>query len=157
MDNTKEQISGKEKPKVLGIEEQIRNSSCYGVAFDGTLSECKRCDVSQRCSARCKALAEEATIEVSGEPVIVQSYTPPDKKSSKSLKSDVKPPKVSKLKKTVIYDPNMPVLKNLSMEELKKLAIERKCSGLDVIEKITSPQIQRMRYIMNLKATYAIG
>lgn len=152
---------------MLGIEEQIRNSSCYGVAFDGTLSECKRCDVAQRCSARCKALAEEEmTVDVpmekiSNPPTVVQSETtktPTDKpKTSKAPKPTTKAtkPKIEKSKKE--YDPNMPELKGMTMEALKALAIERECTGLDVIEGIASPQIKRMRYIMGIKATYEIN
>lgn len=154
---------------MLGIEEQIRNSSCYGVAYDGTLPECKRCDVSQRCSARCAALSEkedgELTIEVpftqiSSPPTVVQveksktsKTTQPAKPVSSTLSSLTKKPKI-KTPKT--YDPSMPVLKNLSIAELKELAIQRKCEGLEGIESITSQQIQRMRYIMLIKATYEI-
>lgn len=147
---------------MLGIEEQIRNSSCYGVAYDGTLPECKRCDVSQRCSARCAAMAEkesETTVDVpfsqiSRPPTVVQV----EKSKATKTTQPAKPATVkqSKFKAPKKYSPDMPVLKNMSMDELKKLAVERKCQGLDAIDAIASQQIRRMRYIMLIKATYEI-
>lgn len=140
------------------IEELLKNSSCFGVAFDGSVKECKICEVKTRCEAKCRMglgkpesiavatpeeVTEEAEAGVEVKKVIKKNAT---KKSKKSVKEAAAKPKVE-------YTDDMPEFKSMSTEELEKLAEER---GIDIsqFEKYNSPNIKRMRMTMQLKKTY---
>lgn len=138
----------------MTVEEMIRNSQCFGVAYDEHVPECKTCDVKMKCDAKCRAawnvsnskpaptiVAEVAEITTKAEPA----------KSQSKAKKPVKSPTPT----TKNYSPDMPEFKGITIEELEKMAVERGIN-LDDFTKFTAPNIRRMRITMALKATYEI-
>lgn len=153
----------------------LQQSTCFGIAHDDSVPECKQCDV----KAQCKAKGEGASIPTpKGKPksqptgTAAEPSTPAVQASGKSAKSgkssgkaggsstkknDNKPAGGTKPASTpkpasqpAQQNGNMPDFKPMGLEELKALAAERKVDWKDY----GNDQITRMRLIMNLKKSY---
>ena len=127
-------------------------STCFGIAYDSEVSECKQCDVSEQCKKK-SAGANLPTPQGRAKEEVSSS----DKKdtSSSKPKSTTKPSKVDKPKATKddkpkTLSPDAPNFKEMTLDQLKNLADERKVAWSDY----GSDNITRMRLIMNLKKDY---
>lgn len=141
------------------IEDMIAKSTCFGVAWDGSVKECKICEVRTRCESKCKmgigsseppkkpeSIPFADKSEITND---VESVAPPveGKKTTKPVKEK----KVSE----VAYADDMPDFKPMSVEELLKLYTERGGDATE-FEKYGNPQIKKMRVTMALKKTYIV-
>lgn len=157
---------------MMTVEELIRNSQCFGIAFDGGVPECKTCDVKEKCKAKCTAISQNTTsfsAAMRPMPTLVAEVSEITTKSEPREKPvEVATPKAApskpkaKPKKTVKeaataknYSPDMPEFKTFSLEQLEQMAAERG-ANLDDFKKFTAPNIKRMRLTMFLKKTYEI-
>jgi hypothetical protein len=113
------------------IEQLKKESQCYGKAFDADIKECKLCF----CNKECKALT-------SGK--VLKPELPLADKVSKELSNKTKSDKIN----SVQY----PDFKNMSMEDLEKLANERQADPS--WQRFNNQGIRRMRLTMALKKTY---
>lgn len=144
------------------IEEMIKSSNCFGIAFDGSVKECKICEVRLKCENKCRCgvgevpkkpdqanLADKDEVSMSDEAM----------KKSKAKESDKtakKPVKKGAAKADVKYADDMPSdFKSMSIDELCQLLNDR---GGDASEfdKYTADNIKRMRLTMAIKKTYEI-
>ncbi len=140
------------------IEEMIKKSTCFGLAYDGSVRECKICEVKLKCESKCRlgvgelpqkpssvALADKDEVSMSDEAL----------EKTKAKEKDVKAKKPAKEKKEVEYDADMPDFKPMSVEELEKLLTERGGNIAD-FDKYTNKGIKKMRLTMALKKTYEV-
>lgn len=137
--------------------EALQQSTCFGIAHDETVPECKQCDVKGQCKAKSEGLAvptpttkpKKAVAEPKAEP----KKTAPAKKSTpaKTTTKATAPKSTPKptAKKTAPSG-NMPDFKPMGLDELKALAAERSVEWKDY----GNDQITRMRLIMALKKSY---
>lgn len=131
--------------------EALRSSTCFGLAYDGTVPECKQCDVKGSCKAKMEGGLGDSPI-----PTTRTISTPPEEKpkastsAPKSKKSDSKPKASSKPKETPATPSNMPDFKPMKLPELEELAKERGVEWKDY----GNDNITRMRLIMALKKSY---
>ena len=165
------------------LDDLIKNSQCFGRAYDSSVSECKSCDVKLECSKQCTLNystgviskpnpATVATVKDILEPPSEKKTTSKkvknlDNENSKKETSDTFKTKTDSQKdrpllKDVVkhkkvddtqYDSDMPVFKSMSMEELLDLAIQRGAT-FEQFDKYSQPPIKRMRLVMYLKSTY---
>ena len=143
---------------------KVKESKCFGIAWDGDVKECKICEVSNVCKQRTLGGVKQASskpapakkIEYSADDETVSTMKPsnprpePKKDTEKSEKAEKK---ATKAKTEVKYDDNMPDFKPMSVEELLELAKERGLNPAD-FDKYTSVPIKKMRVTMALKKTY---
>ena len=135
--------------------EALQQSTCFGIAHDETVPECKQCDVKGQCKAKSEGLAvptpttkpKKATPEPKAEP----KKTAPAKKSTpaKTTKTTApkSTPKPSAKKTAPAPSGNMPDFKPMELDELKALAADRSVEWKDY----GNDQITRMRLIMGNK------
>lgn len=138
--------------------EALKQSSCFGIAHDESVPECKQCDV----RAQCKVKSEgEINIPI---PRGKSTVTPPVKEVAKketpkkptTTKKADKPSTPAKKsspapKKSAPSNPDdTPDFKNMNLDELKALAGLRKVEWKDY----GNDQITRMRLIMAIKKSY---
>jgi hypothetical protein len=143
----------------------LQASSCFGIAHDETVAECKQCDVRSQCAAKSKGTWEG--VVPSGKvpaPSVkdvgaTKKSTPakkadkpkaPAKKATKPAETKAKKPTPEKKATAPVSDGSMPDFKPMSMDELKKLAKQRSVEW----KEYGNPQITRMRLIMALKSSY---
>lgn len=136
------------------IEEMIKNSICFGVAYDPSVKECKICEVKLKCKSKCGCGVDDMD-ELPKKPEATdiadkQEVTFDDTKKVTKKPTTVKP---EKKKKEVEYAEDMPDLKSMSFDEIKDLAVNR---GIDLsdFDKYNNDNIKRMRLTMALKKTY---
>ena len=155
------------------IEDMIKSSSCFGLAYDETVNDCQICEVRLKCESKCRLgqVVKPAPIEIATpQEITSQSVTKankpgatvlvvPNKKPTKPTKKPTKPPtkKTSVNEKTPVnYSPDMPAdFKEFDMDQLQKMAKERGCD-MSEFDKYKSQQILRMRLTMAIKKTYEI-
>lgn len=149
----------------MDYNEAIKNSRCFGIAYDSSTKECKVCEVSKLCKARTEGTpaptkadpapdvtpAEKPDVEVTGAPRPQPKGGTAAAPAEKPKPAPKKQPKDSDKK----YAEDMPDFKALQVDELSKLAAER---GIDTsaFDKFTDVKIKRMRMIMALKVTYEV-
>lgn len=141
----------------MDYSEAIKNSRCFGVAFDDTVKECKVCEVGRLC--RQKTLG----VNVSDNPAPKPAESAKDANVSPATPrpqpKDTPQPKEKAAKKapkaaSKEYDESMPNFSDIKeMDDLLKLAKER---GLNIrdFDRFDKVNIKRMRVIMALKTTY---
>lgn len=148
--------------KILRI---IEESTCFGIGHDPKVKECMMCDVQEQCRAKTQGLSVPTPQRKKPEEVAVPE-TPKKEKAKKPTTTKKTATKKStevkeetrtkakttakKPKKSTVTDPNMPVFKDMTLEQLKDLAKERNVEWRDY----GSDQITRMRLTMALKASY---
>ena len=145
---------------MASIEEMIKKSTCFGVAYDGSVRECKICEVKLKCENKCRlgvgevpqkpesvALADKDEVSMTDEAMEKSRAKEKDVKAKKSVKE--------KKQSTAEYDESMPDFKPMSVEELESLLTERGGNVAD-FEKYSNPSIKKMRLTMALKKTYEV-
>lgn len=182
------------------IEDMIRNSVCFGVAYDPRVRECKICEVALKCEGKCRRghhgdklddiTTEDKTtsdtkpashtdrLKTESKPPQVVTATKDEVSTSmeavakseaaeKKAVDDDKPatavkntekntekkPKKEKPKKN--YSPEMPVFKDMTMDEMLNL-LRQRGGDADKILTYKTEAIQKMRVIMALKKTYEV-
>lgn len=153
----------------MSTEEMIRNSQCFGIAYDATVPECKQCDVHMRCEQKCRLsrfvnptrpmpteLADPIEVLEPDTPPVV-AKPPKTTKSKTTTASTQSPPKktVKDAVKSKNYDPSMPEFKGLTLKQMEDMVVERG-GDLSEFDKYTVDNIRRMRLTMFLKKTYEI-
>lgn len=151
---------------------KIKESKCFGIAWDGDVKECKICEVSNICKQKTLGETKQVPTTKPAKPATkkaeesetVSTMKPanprPEPKSNESAgeKKSAKPTATKKAeskKAEASYDSEMPDFKPMSVEELLELAKER---GLNPAEfdKYTHTNIKKMRVTMALKKTYEL-
>lgn len=136
------------------IEEMIKNSSCFGLAYSPKVRECKICEVALRCQKKCTLGSGEKPVK----PKDVVDETPKveDTQVEMGNVNDDKPKKKKPTKPKKNYDPSMPVFKDMGVDEMFDLLESRGAGNRKDFEKYTNPSILKMRLTMALKKTYEI-
>lgn len=145
---------------MASVEEMIKSSTCFGIAWDGKVKECQICEVRTRCEAKCKNgvgdlpkkpdsvnLADKDEVSTSDEAAAKSKA----KEKDKTAKKPVKEKKAS----AANYSDDMPDFKAMSVEELCDLLDERGGDSSE-FEKYSAENIKRMRLTMALKKTYEV-
>lgn len=141
------------------LKDQIEESSCFGLAFDSTVKECKICEVKGQCEE--KYIQRDSKNKSSKSKEIKSGK---EAKSNKAVKSNVekiveKEKKISKAqnkKKKSEAEKNNPdfdKFKTMSIEELEKIAKERNAETKRWINQ-TEERIRRMWLTRAIKDTY---
>lgn len=159
------------------VEEMIRSSSCFGLAYDGNIKECQTCDVRLKCEAKCYAsravkpapveiaTPQEVTnqnVVVATKPAATVLVVPSEKKPKATSKTAAvkSPPKKKNSQETekpkVNYAPDMPSFKDMDVTQLNELAKQRGIDTEPICEKYKVPNILRMRLTMAIKETYIV-
>ena len=140
------------------VEEQIKDSCCFGKGFDPFVDDCKRCGAKNACENLCRLNHGVNPLITKPAPTVLAE--PQDILDPESSKTQSETPKprikevVKKKEKTknVEYDPNMPVFKDMSLEDLLDLANKRGAQP-GQFDQLTNVSYKRMRVIMFLKTT----
>lgn len=138
------------------ILEALQLSTCFGLAHDDTVPECKQCDVKGQCKAK-----SEGGVSVPLPTVKPKKASTTDKPAEKpkatsksttaTTKSTTAKPKApEKPKATPVASGDIPDFKPMTLEDLKSLAKDRNVEWKDY----GNDQITRMRLIMALKKSY---
>jgi len=131
--------------------EALQSSTCFGMAHDPDVPECKQCDVKGSCKAKMEGGLGDSPI-----PTTRTVSTPPEEKpkakpnAPKSNKKADSKPKAPTKKETPATPSNMPDFKPMSLPELEELAKGRGVEWKDY----GNDNITRMRLIMALKKSY---
>lgn len=148
----------------MDYNEAIKNSRCFGIAYDNSTKECKVCEVSKLCKAKtegtpapAKAEPAAADTDTAAPDTEVVAAPRPQPKAASAAAPAEKPKAAPKPKKAddKKYAADMPDFKAMQVDELLKLAADR---GIDTsaFDKYTEVKIKRMRIIMALKLTYEV-
>jgi cobalamin biosynthesis Mg chelatase CobN len=151
--------------------EALQQSTCFGIAYDETVPECKQCDVRAQCKKKSEGFLNIPTPTAKPKKT-AQSSTKEDKPASKATTTASKPKatktvaskstakatakststvkKAGTKKSTPVPAGNMPEFKSMTLDELKELAAERNVKWKDY----GNDNITRMRLIMELKKSY---
>ena len=135
----------------MTIEEMIKQSECFGVAFDAHTPECRTCDVKLKCDAKCRmhaAIKPTPTIVADVEDITsakTENKVKPQEKTKKEVKEIV----------SKSYSSDMPEWKKFTLEQLETIAVERGLNLAD-FDKFKVNNIRRMRLTMALKKTYEV-
>lgn len=138
------------------IQEEIQNSTCYGIAHDPNVKECKICEIKQECKAKTNSEEVEqkeppkakekpktkSKTQTKSKPKPKQKEKAPESKPKTNTKAASKPDKDE--------EKDYPDFKAMSLQEMFDLAEER---GVEV-KKYDNEGIQRMRLTMALKKSY---
>lgn len=141
------------------IEEMIKSSKCFGIAFDGSVKECKICEVRLKCESKCRCGVGEtpkkpSSVNLADKDEVSMSEQAMDK--SKAKESDKKAKKATtKAKAEKKYADDMPDFKSMSIEELADL-LNSRGGNADEFEKYSAENIKRMRMTMAIKKTYEV-
>ncbi len=143
------------------VEEMIKSSSCFGLAYDASVKECKICEVRTKCKSKCEGGNVElpkkpASVALADKDEVSMSDSAVDKSKAKEKSATAKKPVKEKKKSDVKYSDDMPEdFKSMSIEELAELLTKR---GGDPAEfdKYSAENIKRMRMTMAIKKTYEI-
>lgn len=143
------------------IEEMIKSSKCFGIAFDGSVKECKICEVRLKCENKCRLGVGEtpqkpASVNLADKDEVSTSDVAAAKSNAKEKSNAKKPAKEKSTKNEVQYSDDMPAdFKSMSIEELSELLNSR---GGDASEfdKYDKEAIKRMRMTMAIKKTYEV-
>lgn len=143
------------------IEEMIKNSKCFGIAFDGSVKECKICEVRLKCENKCRLGIGETpkkpeSVNLADKDEVSTSDAAAAKSAAKEKsKTAKKPAKKDTAKADIKYADDMPDFKPMSIDELCQLLNDR---GGDASEfdKYSAENIKRMRLTMALKKTYEV-
>lgn len=139
----------------------IKKSTCFGVAYDGSVRECKICEVKLKCENKCRCGVGDVPQKPSGVALADKdevSMTDEAMQKSQAKEKDMKakkPVSEKKLKAEVKYSGDMPDFKSMSVEDLEALLKERG-GNPDDFQKYDKEAIKRMRITMALKKTYEV-
>lgn len=139
--------------------QKIKESKCFGFAYDKDAPECKICEVANLCAQRVmngvKKPTPSPTVKKNTAAENTSDTMKPETTRPEPQKEATKPTKKKESKKSSKnYDPSMPDFKAMSNEDLDKLAVER---GLDLEGfNYSNVSIRRMRLTMAIKKTYEV-
>lgn len=146
---------------MANIEDMIKKSTCFGIAYDGSVRECKICEVKLKCENKCRCGVGDVPQKPSGVALADKdevSMTDEAMKKSQAKEKDMKakkPVSEKKLKAEVKYSGDMPDFKPMSIEQLLDLLKERG-GNPDDFKKYDNESIKKMRITMALKKTYEV-
>ena len=146
---------------MANVEEMIKSSSCFGLAYDASVKECKICEVRTKCKSKCEGGNVElpkkpASVALADKDEVSMKESAMDKSKAKEKDAKAKKPVKEKKKSEVNYSDDMPEdFKSMSMEELADLLTSRGGDTAE-FEKYTADNIKRMRMTMAIKKTYEI-
>lgn len=139
--------------------EALKASTCFGIAHDETVPECKQCDV----KAQCKLKAEGEVVAAPPSRRVskpAETVSEPRKEAKKPVASSkpsapakpvaTKPNNSKPAASKPSSNPNMPDFKGMELPALQALAAERNVEWKDY----NNDNITRMRLIMALKKSY---
>lgn len=132
--------------------EVLNASTCFGLAYDADVPECKQCDVKGSCKAKMEGGLGDSPIPTH-KLVSASTSAPVAEEKPKATSKPKAPAKATKPKEDkpkAATPANMPEFKPMSLDELKDLAKERNVEWKDY----GSDNITRMRLIMALKKSY---
>lgn len=137
--------------KVLAV---LQSSTCFGIAYDDTVPECKKCDVSAQCKVKSTGFPlDNATTQIMDK-ALEPARTEKKKKATPSTSTKKKKTTSASTTKStanqVKITGDVPEFKGMSLEELKKLAETHSVEWRDY----GNDNITRMRLIMVLKKCY---
>lgn len=142
---------------------KVKESKCFGIAWDGDVKECKICEVAGVCKQRTLGGTKQAPAkpapakksDISADDNKVSSTMKPSNPRPEPKKEAEKPEKktTAKAKAEVNYDDDMPDFKPMGVDELLELAKKRGLNPAD-FDKYTNTNIKKMRVTMALKKTY---
>lgn len=143
------------------IAEMIKNSSCFGLAYDGSVRECKICEVKLKCESKCRMGVSIPTqkpdsVALADKDEVSMTDTAMEKSKVKEKDKTAKKPIKDKKKLTVVYDEDMPDFKSMNVEEMEQLLTERGGNVADFEKYNSNRGIKKMRLTMALKKTYEI-
>jgi hypothetical protein len=132
----------------------LQSSTCFGIAHDETVPECKQCDVKGQCKAKTEGVniptpRIKTTVPNTNVPNEKKGTTSTPVNEKKGSTTTVVKPKPTP-KSTASTNPDMPDFKAMPFEELATLATARGVDWKDY----GNENINRMRIIMGLKKTY---
>lgn len=136
--------------KVLAV---LQASSCFGIAYDDTVPECKKCDVMAQCKVKSSGFPlDNATTQMMDKALEPVRKEGAKKKatSAKTTKKTTSGSKAKTVKPQVKISGDMPEFKEMSLDELKSLAEKHSVVWRDY----GNDNITRMRLIMELKKCY---
>lgn len=129
--------------------EILAESTCFGIAYDLSVPECKQCDVKGSCKAKMEGglggTPVPTTKAVAIEPKKEAKTTSAPKKASEPKATK---PTTKKAESKPVG--NLPDFKAMTLENLENLARERNVEWKDY----GSENITRMRLVMALKKSY---
>lgn len=146
---------------MANIEDMIKKSTCFGIAYDGSVRECKICEVKLKCENKCRCGVGDVPQKPSGVALADKdevSMTDEAMKKSQAKEKDMKakkPVSEKKPKAEVKYSGDMPDFKPMSVEQLLDLLKERG-GNPDDFKKYANESIKKMRITMALKKTYEV-
>lgn len=136
--------------------EALQSSTCFGLAYEESVPECKQCDVKSQCKAKSEGgniptpIMKTQPAKTSTSVETTKTTTKKETKTTKPKATPTKKTTKSVDKKPVATPGNMPDFKPMSLEDLISLAKERDVEWKDY----GNDNITRMRLIMVLKKSY---
>lgn len=138
-------------PKLL---EQLEGSTCFGIAHDPKAKECKMCDLQQECAAKTASNSLFDQIKVlNPETQKAMDEAVKRRKEKDSMKNEdgLTPRQLRKKRKRELREKiGMPDTKGMTIDELWEL-LEKRGGTCKVYD---SPNVQKMRLVMEIKKTY---
>lgn len=146
----------------MDYQEAIKQSRCFGVAYDASVKECKMCEVGKLCRQKTEGIVvssgavDTPTTKKEKEKeteVASPSPRPTPKPAANATATGKSSKKKGSTKPEKEYTDDMPEFKPMQLDELITLANGR---GLDTafIDNYSDVKIKRMRLIMVLKQSY---
>lgn len=143
---------------MASVEEMIKSSSCFGIAYDGSVKECKICEVRTKCKSKCETgngdlPKKPAAAQQADKSEVSMSESAIDKSKEKEKAAAKKSAKSAKT--TTQYADDMPDFKGMSIDELLDL-LKTKGGNPAEFDKYAAENIKRMRITMALKKFYEV-
>jgi hypothetical protein len=143
--------------------EALKQSTCFGIAHDEEVPECRQCDVKGQCKAKSEGVMNIPTPTVKPKKAVSETKSEPKPKATtpkkpttttKSATPVSKPSTTAQKHAPKTTQPsgggNAPDFKPMGLDELKALAEQRNVEWKDY----GNDNITRMRLIMALKKSY---
>lgn len=149
---------------MANVEEMIKNSKCFGVAYDPKVKECKICEVYLKCKTKCelgRGQVEDtkpADVDIDTDKDEISMSEEAAAKSAAKEAAAEKAPKKKKekaVKEEKQYDASMPDISSMDVDSLLELAVERG-GNADDFNKYSNDNIKKMRLKMFIKKTYEV-
>lgn len=146
---------------MVNVEEMIKKSTCFGIAYDSSVHECRICEVKLRCESKCRCGVGEVpqkpeSVVLADKDEVSMTEEAMEKSRAKERDAKAKKPLRERKQSTAAeYDESMPDFKPMSVEDLENLLTERGGNVAD-FQKYTNLSIKKMRLTMALKKTYEV-
>lgn len=143
------------------VEQMIKESTCFGYAYDESVKECKICEVCKKCKAKCEGAKVDTpkkpdSVVLADKDEVSESEAAAKKSAEKEKSKDAKKPTTKPKKESnVKYADDMPDFQPMSLDEIQELLVNRGGNLAD-FDKYKADNIKRMRMVMALKKTYEV-